>query len=80
MRTVTRAILALVLAAGAAGCATLPPHVWMPVPRVQGVDLFYWTLTHQCTMRVVAIDSGGDWYSYAVQVNESICTDALRGR
>lgn len=66
--------LALILLTGCA--QKLPPHVWMPIDRVQGVDLFWWRDTHICQVRVVFENgngTAGTWTYRIDRVDEAAC-------
>jgi len=62
------------------GCAAkLPPHVWLPVHNVIGVDVFWWTDTQQCSLRVIHELGPDDVRSIELVVDKSLCYEMLRG-
>lgn len=71
----------LALALFCTGCAEkLPPHVWMQVRHVEGVDLFWWTDTGRCQVRVITQKTPDEYGSFTVDIDAAICLEALRAR
>lgn len=71
-----RGVLLLALI-GAACTMKLPPHVWLPIPRVEAVDLFWWTETRQCTMRTLYWDQDR-FKGFTVPVEAGLCLAWLK--
>lgn len=66
------------------GCgAKLQPHVSVRVPAPQAVDLFWWTDTRQCEVRVLFRDyrepiDGLQWKSFTLPADQSLCLAWLK--
>ncbi len=72
--------LLLLFTLACSGCvAKLPPHVWMPIHHVEGVDLFWWTDTQQCQLRIVTHPAPDDYKGFTVEnVDPNLCLETLR--
>lgn len=61
-----------------AGCRTaLPPHVALPLTNLRKADLFWWTDTEQCTMRLI-MDDGGLPIGWDFPVDKTVCLQRLK--
>lgn len=68
--------LALCAALLAPGCAKpLPPHVRLEIPRVEAADLFWWTDTQQCELRVFFWKTPDTPAGFTVPVDASLCKE-----
>lgn len=69
-------LLALVLTSACAG-RNLPPHVWLPVQNLEGVDRFWWTDQRICQLRVIWWDRDTP-KSFTVTVDPWVCVEGLK--
>jgi hypothetical protein len=56
----------------------LPPHVWMPVKHVEGVDFFWWTDMQICQVRVIYWVGPDDIRGQTMTVDPAVCLDRLK--
>lgn len=60
------------------GCTRpLPPHVWMPIRRVEFADLFWYTDLQICNLRVMWWDDD-EPRSFTVRIHEQVCVERLK--
>ncbi len=72
----------VLLAALGSGCALrpLPPHVSMPVERLEAVDVIWWSNESLCQLRVINWKDPKMPGSFTVDVDSSLCFEMLKGR
>ncbi len=69
-------VLFVTLLTGSCASAPLPPHVYIEIPHVQAADLFWWTDTQQCEIRVMYQDptmTPTDLAGFTVPIDKSVC-------
>ncbi len=72
--------IALALVVLLTGCARhLPPHVWIPIQYVEGVDLFWWTDQQLCNLRVIWSETD-EARSFTVPVESGLCLGWLKAQ
>ena len=70
-----RAALIALVACVQIGCASaLPAHQWIPIQRVEAVDLFWWEVAMQCDLRVIYWEGPDDIRGFTVpNVDARLC-------
>lgn len=71
-----RAAVLLIALSLAACTSKLPPHVWIKIPRSEA-DMFWWTETRQCSLRVFYWDRDTP-KTMGVEIDASVCLEWLK--